>query len=236
MSLDLCELVLEIEETFGVTITGRDAERIHTVGDLYEYLLDQRTRSMAGVCPSGAAFYRARRAVCDLFGARRCDVSPRSAIEELLPARGRRGHWRRFCKALRPFSLPDLRRPVGLGVALGCGCAALVLLGAGAGLAAHHRGQPPVLVASWFIVGALLAVVLYAATLPLAVSVPAECSTMRELVDTALGGERDRALAALGHRSERQVWERMCEIISRNLGVDRDLLKPGTDFVNDLGI
>jgi acyl carrier protein len=235
MGLDLVILEMEIEKQFGVNLPGPGGQRIHTVGDLYEYLLDQRTRSLAGVCPSAAAFYHARRALCMLFGTTRRDVCPSSAVEELIPVKDRRWHWRRFCAALRPFILPDLRRPGWLRRTFGYGCAALVLVAAVSGLVGYHRGQPPVLAGSFFLAGVLFGAIAYAATIPLAVSVPAECGTMRGLVHAALGGERDKALTALKHRSDREVWDQMCEIISVNLGIDRDFLTPDTDFVKDLG-
>jgi acyl carrier protein len=37
-SLDVVELVMELEETFGVTIPKEDAEKIKTVGDAIDYL------------------------------------------------------------------------------------------------------------------------------------------------------------------------------------------------------
>jgi acyl carrier protein len=38
MGLDIVELVMAVEETFGIEIPDRDAERLRTVGDLYWYV------------------------------------------------------------------------------------------------------------------------------------------------------------------------------------------------------
>ena len=38
MGLDIVELVMEVEETFGIDIPDHDAERLRTVGDLYWYV------------------------------------------------------------------------------------------------------------------------------------------------------------------------------------------------------
>ena len=38
MGLDIVELVMEVEETFGIDIPDQDAERLRTVGDLYWYV------------------------------------------------------------------------------------------------------------------------------------------------------------------------------------------------------
>lgn len=40
-SLDLVELIMSLEEEFGVTIPEEDAEKIATVGDAMEYLRQQ---------------------------------------------------------------------------------------------------------------------------------------------------------------------------------------------------
>lgn len=37
-SLDTVELVMKVEETFGITISDMDAEKIKTVGELVDYI------------------------------------------------------------------------------------------------------------------------------------------------------------------------------------------------------
>src|SRR4051812_46724955 len=114
MSLDLVELVMDIEQKFGVVIPDDSAERLRTVGDTYQFLLRAREKALEGACASSAAFYRARRALCAHLGLTRRSVAPSSALEELLPTEGRRRHWHRFRAALQPFALPGLRRPLWL--------------------------------------------------------------------------------------------------------------------------
>ncbi|MCI0460889.1 MAG: acyl carrier protein [Gemmataceae bacterium] len=41
-SLDIVQLVMALEERFGVTIPDEQAEKIHTVGDAIEYILTHR--------------------------------------------------------------------------------------------------------------------------------------------------------------------------------------------------
>ncbi len=42
-SLDLYELVMELEDRYGITVSEQDAARIETVGDAVAFVLDQRT-------------------------------------------------------------------------------------------------------------------------------------------------------------------------------------------------
>ena len=41
-SLDVVELVMEFEDTFGITIPDDDYEKIRTVGDAIEYIEDKK--------------------------------------------------------------------------------------------------------------------------------------------------------------------------------------------------
>ena len=93
MGLDLVELVMEVEDEFAITIPDADAEKIQTVGDLYQYVL-QRTGHPAAdapppaVCGSARSFYRLR-AAFGALGADRALVRP--------TPRGPPGRWPRIC-------------------------------------------------------------------------------------------------------------------------------------------
>jgi hypothetical protein len=127
--------------------------------------------------------------------------------------------------------LPDLQRPLWLQIALFAGSAAVSL----ACLVAAVL-RLPVMPAAPILGGLLVALVLARlATRPLAVCFPWGCATVGGLVRRALGGDPDRAHAALRRLDEQEVWDRLCEIISTSLGVDRKRLKPETSFVYDLG-
>jgi hypothetical protein len=227
MSLDFMDVLREVESEFEVRIPDRDVDRIRTVGDLHQLLL--RQRDMSAVCPSSATFYRARRALCRMFGLPRRDVCPVSRLDDLIPVEDRPGHWQRFRQALDPFDLPDLQRPPWLRVAL----PVALWLSIGFGLSALLHSWPGLAVLS---ATSLLVVCLaYLHTRPLAVCIPAECDTMRGLVGHAVGEGCDRAFAALRRLSEREVWDRLRLILGENLGVDADCLTPDTDFSDIVG-
>ena len=66
MGLDVAELILEIEDTFGITIPERaEPPVIATVGDLYRFILERLAESEPETsrCRSAAIFYRFRRAL-----------------------------------------------------------------------------------------------------------------------------------------------------------------------------
>jgi acyl carrier protein len=41
-SLDLVELIMSLEEEFGIEISEEEAEKIHTVGDAIEYIKEHK--------------------------------------------------------------------------------------------------------------------------------------------------------------------------------------------------
>lgn len=40
-SLDLVEMVMEVEKTFGISIPDTDTQRFNTIGDVMDYLVDK---------------------------------------------------------------------------------------------------------------------------------------------------------------------------------------------------
>jgi acyl carrier protein len=228
MSLDVVELVMNIEERFGVRIADRDAEKIRTLGDLFLFLQSQREFAPEGACLSSAVFYRTRRVLCRLAGRDRRSICPDSSLEELLPTKDRRTQWERLREALAPLSLPELRRPRWLRRFLLSRTVSLFLVGWAALLFRH----PPL--ALLVLTGAVLSALSYRLTRPFAVCLPAGCGTLRGLVRQAVGGDRDQAFTALCKMSERELWDEMCVVISNHLGVEAHRLTPDTTFTEDL--
>jgi acyl carrier protein len=230
MGLDIVEMVMNVEERFGVTIPDAEAEHMLTVGDLYQFLLQRRGAVLAGVCLSSAIFYRARRALCHLFAWQRQDVCLESSLEDLLPEGDRRRHWQHLRDALHPFAVPELQKPLWLQAALGTGMIVSLLCSLTACVL-----QPPTVPTAPLLAGLLLAVGLARVlTRPLAVCLPRRCQTMRGLV-LCMGGDRDQAFNDLRRLDDQEVWEQLCQIIGEHLGVDPARLKPETSFVYDLG-
>jgi hypothetical protein len=65
--LDLVELAIEVEKSFGITIVNEDASKIITVGQLYDYVLAKLPAQETRRCLSAGAFYEFRRALIARF-------------------------------------------------------------------------------------------------------------------------------------------------------------------------
>lgn len=112
MGLDTVELLMEVEDAFGVFIPDAEAEQMRTVGDVYQYLLRQKDRPVVEgtTCLTSACFYRIRRAMMKTFKIPRRTVRPESRLEVLIPRPTRRSGWNALSQALM-LPLPALRRP-----------------------------------------------------------------------------------------------------------------------------
>lgn len=234
MSLDLVELVMDIEKEFGLVIPDRDAERITTLGDLHQYLLRQRDLAGDSVCLSSALFYRARRALCEQLGHARRGVAPCTPLDDLVPRQGRRGHWRRLREALAPFPVADLQRPAWLWVNFGVAWLSLMLGALAGGLASCLLQQALYPVALSLLAANVVCILAWYATRPLAVCLPG--GTMAGLVRRTLGPDLDRGQRALRCLNDRQVWDQMCQVIATQLRVDVARLKPESKLTDDLGL
>ena len=53
---DDVDIVLDIEKTFGIQITEAEAEKIRTVGELYDLVCSKVDLEANGICLSGRAF------------------------------------------------------------------------------------------------------------------------------------------------------------------------------------
>lgn len=100
MGLESVEVILEIEDRFGISIPDEDASRIRTVGDLVDVVhrrIEESARECENTspqaCRSSRAFYRLRRELLRLLPLARHDVQRFASLEELIPRNTRRRTW-----------------------------------------------------------------------------------------------------------------------------------------------
>lgn len=93
MGLDSVELVIEVEERFGVSIPDKDAEELATVGQLIDYVIAAKPPNCSEYCQTSRSFYRVRRVLMEQFRIPRVRVRLDSPLEEIIPMDNRRLHW-----------------------------------------------------------------------------------------------------------------------------------------------
>lgn len=107
--MDLVELLVEVEDAFGVSIPEDECERMRTTKDLIDVVTKLcGASSRAGQpCATARAFFSLRSKLIDLLPHQKQDIRPSSSLESLIPKKDRPRVWR----ALREggMELPRLR-------------------------------------------------------------------------------------------------------------------------------
>jgi acyl carrier protein len=221
MGLESVELVLAIEEEFGIEIADADAVNLATPRMLADYVVARLGHPGVdeGRCLSQAGFYRIRAALVNRFGARRGDIRPESPIRPFLQGDLRK-QWRELAEAIDAPQLPKLqcRKRVELPLILALPLATVLLL-AWSGASAWA-----VLLAGLvgWIAGAGIAD-------RLADQLPSEPATVAALVPYVRIPER-------AHWTPGYVLQRVIQITSVQPNIPWARIRPDDHFVEDLGL
>ncbi len=100
MGLDGVELIMSIEEAFGISITDEEAGNIRTPRQLINVVVRKLETTDRQVCATQRAFYTVRKALHAEFGVSRRAVTPRSSLEGLFPTETRYDNWQELLRRL----------------------------------------------------------------------------------------------------------------------------------------
>jgi acyl carrier protein len=230
MGLDAVELVMEVEERFDVRIADDEVLLMRTLGDLHDVLLEKCAGQKRTGCATRTAFYRLRRVVGQVLGVNTDEMRPSTPMLPLL-GRWRRGRtWRRLQRELG-WQLPPLENRAGRGVFWG-----MATLGIGTFLAIAVTSRDLCLAAGVALVallpGTLLGYVVGVLWIP---TLPPPFYTAGGLARAvvALNASEFRHAAEL-QPADDPIWNRLCDVLVEQLGVEREALRRDTRFVEDL--
>ena len=96
MGLDSVELIMAVEEKFGIEITDKEAGEIRTVGDMHQVVVGKLSLTDKSLCWTQKAFYLLRRNAISLFGVARHSFTPDTKLGSFIPKQHRRQHWLKF--------------------------------------------------------------------------------------------------------------------------------------------
>ncbi len=108
--LDTVELVMGIEEEFGLEIPNEVAEKLTTVGETYEYLRTQLEKTDIEECFSQKIFYKLRRAMVNNFNLQRRMITPETDVSDLVPLKELEEGWS-FLRLYIDHELPNFKTP-----------------------------------------------------------------------------------------------------------------------------
>ncbi len=229
MGLELVEIVMEVEETFGVIVSDEAAPEIRTVGQLHAYILDRRHQTQQQGCPTGRVFRDIRQVLTAAAAVPRQAVRPSTELAAILPPPIRRRVWKTLQQKVSG-RLPGLRLPFRLGPILAGGC--LIAGVVGAAIMVPHVG----LGHAGVLAGAATVITLYVISLvtrPWAVALPRGLVTVGDLTLAAVPPGYEAA--ATQQMTDEEVWERLQKIVADILGVKIESVMPSARFVEDLG-
>ncbi|MBI4602267.1 MAG: hypothetical protein HY721_09935 [Planctomycetes bacterium] len=230
MGLDTLELVLKVEERFGVVFPDDELASVRTVGDLHGLVLRHLEPGGSAVCLSSRAFYRVRTALEPLCGRRRRELRPGVAMEALLPRPGRRRAWASLSRALS-LRLPELELPPWLvwGLVLGFLTTPVVAF---VGYLAGVLSAP----AAWALgLGALPGLWLaFQVTAPFATRFPEGCETLGGAAKALLSLNFRRIAEEARSWREAEAWQALVAAVVEQSGVAPEKVTRHTRFVEDL--
>jgi hypothetical protein len=224
MYFDIVELVMDIEERFGVTISDERAARICTVGDLYAFLLGQTRQGAPTPCLTSQAFYRLRRTLTGELGVDRAGVRPATRLRDLFPPESRAAAWPRLAAALGLPSLPEPDPPPGgptarsFGFWLGVATAGALLVQLLFCLVPGERMPVAVTLLIWLLALILVCEVFGILWIERRWLRPVPVPTVRDVVL--------RLTARDDSRRDTALWADLTAILSRHTGVPADRIWP----------
>ncbi len=228
VGLDGVEIVMDVEDHFGITIQTAEAERVRTVGDLVSLIRGRIAAACTTPCPTLPAFIRVRAAVREAVDDNSFRIRPRQRIVDRLNTTQRRQLWSRL-STLLGSPARELRRPVFLRRILGTSVAVLIGVAVLAAAAIDVRVLPLTLA-----LAAVCALVLQLMTVPLRSLPPAEWETFGDITAKLVGVAT--ATKQLHLETQDDILTDLRPLIVEVLGVDASEVVPEARFVEDLGV
>ena len=108
MGLDTVELVMDVEDHFGILLREDDSQRIRTTGDLADVILARILASAVTPCPSIRAFYELRMVIRASLGSTDLRMRPSTPLAGLIPVSHRRACWTAI-QSKQPWRFPGLQ-------------------------------------------------------------------------------------------------------------------------------
>ncbi len=119
MGLDGVELVMAVEEKFGIQIADEEAQNIRTPRQFYD-TVEKKIRTVpADVCLTQRAFYLLRRAFRSELAISRNAFRPDVPLESIIPREGRKECWEKLREQTGALTWPRLRFPQLVSATLG---------------------------------------------------------------------------------------------------------------------
>jgi acyl carrier protein len=218
MGLDTVELVMAIEDEFGIHIDNTEATECTTPNIVADYVLSRVRTSSSDPCLSQKGFYKIRKAIANTFGIAKRDISPNTNLSVVLDSQVKR-NWELLRVVIGTDDFPKLKRSRNFCIFIVFGIPLILTL-----LFVSSGWSIPMLCLMFFV----LVVLLEISTNGMGREIPTKFSTVGSLIPFV-------------ECSSNKVWSRdeilsrVVELTSEQLGIPISEITPGSQFVHDLG-
>lgn len=241
MGLDTVELVMDVEDRFGVVIWDEEYEGIRTVGDLHALVVQRIKATLApppkqSHCVSMQAFLKVRQLLVGENLASRQDISPSSRLDELLPVSTRRNTWPQIALQAN-LGMPSLQFTTKQSLifeAVPATAYAAVVISS-----TYFAGL--VGAATSFFACMMLWAMGSAQTERFKATIPTDCETIRDIIKFHRGSKTASEAVTLRYSDsvskavdEAAIWQDLVKVVCDSLGVKPDQVRPETRFIEDL--
>jgi acyl carrier protein len=243
LGLELVEIAMDAEETFGIAIPDSRISEIRTVGEFRDCIVEILDQNIDEESLAPTVFERLRNAMTSVGGIAPGSIESGARLSTIFPFGGRKNAWRRLGESLGlslpPLELPRWLRTIGILIAvpLGWMCGVLAIFG----LDLPKSGFLAAISAILGLVLGVLAIVMFWLigrwlTSPLAACWPRGLGTVGDLSRAILQMHYGRVVKREHPFSREDVWCILQEIVAGVLGVDPQRVTPEARFVEDLGV
>lgn len=237
MGMDGIELVIEVEENFGIEIKDDEAGNTQTVGQLYQLICQKCQTKAQNSCATRKAFYQLRKILLNLYEIDKTQIHPKTNIEEITKAVKSKYLWNSI-KEMTNLRLPNLKLPRWLfyllfltGFLTGPLISYLIInfFSGDKGFVLDYVDYGVILVLFLWL---FLAISISKLTAPFQTIIPNECQTVGSLCKQVvmLNAKHFEPL------SKREIWEILVKIISEQLGIEESIIRPESNLVKDFGM
>ena len=235
MGLDTVELVMEVEDVFGLSLSDAECERVQTVGQLHALVTSKlptaRTlrneQQTADSCETRTAFQELRAVASAWPRFIRREVRPSTATRRVLRMSGQPIEaWQRLGEVSHA-PLPELvHRPTAIAIMLGSGLLCCLCL---VGCAALLGKSTPIALGLLGAAGICYLTTVLTSRLSPKDTPPVGCRSFGELA-------RLIALRRVAGENTDATWMEIRRIVCEIAGVAPDRVQPETHIIHDLGI
>lgn len=109
MGLDSVELIVDVENTFQISISDPEAESVETVGKFYELILSKIDYSKHHKCQTQVLFYKLREVMSRHCMIEKKGIKPETQLDTIFMSETIKEKWKAIQDEVY-FNMPDLKR------------------------------------------------------------------------------------------------------------------------------